>query len=101
MEAKLRNLSVSTGRAGSPRAHIQRLEQVRSQTQLRHVVVTSLAEYLPAGVHELHYFALAGNGGDYLAAPAQVELMYGKATHARTAAERLRILPPADAKAAP
>ncbi|NUO78267.1 MAG: hypothetical protein HOQ32_19935 [Lysobacter sp.] len=59
------------------------------------------AEYLPAGVHELHYFALAGNGGDYLAAPAQVELMYGKATHARTAAERLRILPPADANTAP
>ncbi|UHQ23176.1 MG2 domain-containing protein [Lysobacter sp. 5GHs7-4] len=59
------------------------------------------AEYLPAGDHELHYFALAGNGGDYLAAPAQVELMYGKATHARTAAERLRILPPADANTAP
>lgn len=59
------------------------------------------AEYLPPGRHELHYFALAGNGGDYLAAPAQVELMYGKATRARTAAARLRILPPAGEKAAP
>ena len=27
----------------------ERLEQVRPQTQLRHVIVTSLAEYLPAG----------------------------------------------------
>ena len=49
------------------------------------------AEYLPAGRHELHYFARAGNGGDYLAAPAFVELMYGNATSARTAATRLRI----------
>ncbi|GAA5001177.1 hypothetical protein FNZ56_10070 [Pseudoluteimonas lycopersici] len=47
------------------------------------------AEYLPAGRHEVHYFALVGNSGDYLAAPAVVELMYGKATRARTAAMRL------------
>jgi len=47
------------------------------------------AEYLPAGRHEVHYFALVGNSGDYLAAPAVVELMYGKATRARTAAARL------------
>ena len=49
------------------------------------------AEYLPAGRHEVHYFALVGNSGDYLAAPAVVELMYGKATRARTAAMRLAI----------
>jgi len=49
------------------------------------------AEYLPAGRHELHYFARSGNGGDYLAAPAVVELMYGNATSARTAAARIRI----------
>jgi len=49
------------------------------------------AEYLPAGRHEVHYFALVGNSGDYLAAPAVVELMYGKATRARTAATRFAI----------
>ncbi|WP_157499766.1 alpha-2-macroglobulin family protein [Lysobacter sp. Root983] len=59
------------------------------------------AEYLPAGRHELHYFALAGNGGDYLAAPARVELMYGKASHARTASARLHILAPAAERARP
>ncbi|WP_440222556.1 alpha-2-macroglobulin family protein [Dokdonella sp. MW10] len=49
------------------------------------------AEYLPAGTHEVHYFARVGNAGDYLAAPAVAELMYGNATHARTASVRLRI----------
>ena len=49
------------------------------------------AEHLPAGRHEVHYFAVVGNSGDYLAAPAVVELMYGKATRARTAAARLTI----------
>jgi uncharacterized protein YfaS (alpha-2-macroglobulin family) len=49
------------------------------------------AEYLPSGRHEVHYFAVVGNSGDYLAAPAVVELMYGKATRARTAAMRLAI----------
>jgi len=49
------------------------------------------AEALPAGYHELHYFARVGNSGDYLAAPATAELMYGSATYARTAATRLRI----------
>ncbi|ALN93976.1 alpha-2-macroglobulin N-terminal region family protein [Lysobacter gummosus] len=52
------------------------------------------AEELPAGRHEVRYFARAGNAGDYLAAPAQVELMYGGATQARTAAERVTVLPP-------
>lgn len=54
------------------------------------------AEFLPAGRHELHYFARAGNGGDYLAAPALAELMYGNASNARTAATRL-VIAPADA----
>lgn len=49
------------------------------------------AEYLPAGRHAVHYFARVGNAGDYLAAPALAELMYGEATRARTDAARLRI----------
>ncbi len=51
------------------------------------------AEYLPPGRHEVHYFARVGNAGDYLAAPAVAELMYGSATRARTAAERIKIEP--------
>jgi hypothetical protein len=51
------------------------------------------AEYLPPGRHEVHYFARVGNAGDYLAPPALAELMYGEATRARTAAQRLRIAP--------
>ncbi|MCD9095459.1 hypothetical protein LU699_06385 [Luteimonas fraxinea] len=47
------------------------------------------AERLPAGTHALHYFLRAGNGGDYLAAPATAELMYGGASNARTAALRV------------
>jgi len=57
------------------------------------------AEALPAGDHELHYFARVGNSGDYLAAPAAVELMYGSATYARTAATRLRISEAASGRA--
>lgn len=49
------------------------------------------AEILPAGRHEVHYFARVGHAGDYLAAPAQAELMYGAATRARTAATRVEI----------
>ncbi|MFD0724858.1 alpha-2-macroglobulin family protein [Lysobacter brunescens] len=49
------------------------------------------AKVLPAGRHEVHYFARVGNAGDYLAAPAQAELMYGAATRARTAATRVVI----------
>jgi uncharacterized protein YfaS (alpha-2-macroglobulin family) len=49
------------------------------------------AEILPAGRHEVHYFARVGNAGDYLAAPAQAELMYGAPTRARTAATRVVI----------
>jgi uncharacterized protein YfaS (alpha-2-macroglobulin family) len=51
------------------------------------------AEWLPRGRHEVHYFARVGNRGDYLAAPAQLELMYGAASRARTAAARVRIEP--------
>lgn len=51
------------------------------------------ARYLPEGTHEVHYFARVGNAGDYLAAPAQAELMYGAATRARTGAQRLEFLP--------
>lgn len=51
------------------------------------------AQRLSPGTHEVHYFARAGNAGDYLAAPARLELMYGSATQARTAAERVTILP--------
>ncbi|MGO1894113.1 MAG: hypothetical protein ACTH0Y_13220, partial [Luteimonas sp.] len=49
------------------------------------------AEYLPAGEHVLHYFARAANAGDYLAAPASAELMYGDASAARTATQRITI----------
>ncbi len=51
------------------------------------------AEYLPAGRHEVHYFARVANAGDYLAAPATAELMYGNVSHARTAADRMRVAP--------
>lgn len=49
------------------------------------------AEFLPPGRHEVHYFARVGNAGDYLAPPATAELMYGEATRARTASERIAI----------
>lgn len=51
------------------------------------------AEYLPAGRHDVHYFARVANAGDYLAAPAKAELMYGNASHARTASDRLAVVP--------
>jgi hypothetical protein len=53
------------------------------------------AERLPPGRHVIHYFARAANGGDYLAAPAVAELMYGEASRARTASDRIRIADPA------
>lgn len=59
------------------------------------------AEYLPAGRHEVHYFARVGNSGDYLAAPAVAELMYGASTRARTAAARIAIVPAAVPAAVP
>lgn len=56
------------------------------------------AEHLWPGRHEIHYFARVGNTGDYLAAPAVAELMYGETTRARTAADRIRIADPAPAR---
>ena len=50
------------------------------------------ADTLSPGHHEVHYFAVAGNGGDYLAAPAVAEPMYGGAATARTASTRIRIV---------
>jgi hypothetical protein len=52
------------------------------------------AEHLWPGRHEIHYFARIGNPGDYLAAPAVAELMYGETTRARTAAARIHIADP-------
>ncbi|HST44381.1 MAG TPA: alpha-2-macroglobulin family protein, partial [Luteimonas sp.] len=52
------------------------------------------AQWLPPGRHEVHYFARAGNQGDFLAAPASVELMYGQASRARTAGSRLEVVAP-------
>jgi uncharacterized protein YfaS (alpha-2-macroglobulin family) len=51
------------------------------------------AEFLPAGRHEVHYFARVANSGDYLAAPALAELMYASASSARTEAVRLQFAP--------
>jgi uncharacterized protein YfaS (alpha-2-macroglobulin family) len=52
------------------------------------------AQRLPIGRHEIQYYARVGNTGEYLAAPAVVELMYGEASRARTAADRVRIAGP-------
>ncbi|MUV13286.1 alpha-2-macroglobulin family protein [Noviluteimonas gilva] len=52
------------------------------------------AQRLPIGRHEIQYYARVGNAGEYLAAPAVVELMYGEASRARTAADRIRIANP-------
>lgn len=49
------------------------------------------AERLPPGAHDLYYYARAVHPGDFLALPARAELMYGKASVARTAATRLRV----------
>ncbi|MGH8029582.1 MAG: hypothetical protein ACREO3_06590, partial [Arenimonas sp.] len=53
--------------------------------------VRMYAESLPAGVHEVHYFAQAVHPGDYLAPPAVAELMYGRSSRATTSGQRLRI----------
>jgi uncharacterized protein YfaS (alpha-2-macroglobulin family) len=42
------------------------------------------AERLPAGVHEVHWYAQATHAGTYFAAPALAELMYGRASRATT-----------------
>ena len=38
-----------------------------------------LVELLPAGAHDVHYYAQAVHPGRYLAPPATAELMYGRA----------------------
>ncbi len=52
-------------------------------------VVRIYAEYLPAGRHEIYYYAQAVHPGDYFAPPAIAELMYGRASRANTRADRL------------
>ncbi len=49
------------------------------------------AEFLPAGEHTVYYFLRAASAGDYLAAPAYAELMYGTASKARTPSTRIRV----------
>lgn len=49
------------------------------------------ADALPPGSHEVIYYTRAAHRGDFLALPARAELMYGRASVARTAAMRLKI----------
>lgn len=51
------------------------------------------AEFLPAGRHEVHWFARVATAGTYLAGPAVAELMYGEASHAGTASDTLVLGP--------
>ena len=51
------------------------------------------AEYLPAGQHEIYYYAQAVHPGDYFAPPAIAELMYGRASRANTTSERVVVRP--------
>ncbi len=54
-------------------------------------VVRIYAEYLPAGRHEIYYYAQAVHPGDYFAPPAVAELMYGRASRANTSADRVTV----------
>jgi len=54
-------------------------------------VVRIYAEYLPAGQHEVYYYAQAVHPGNYFAPPAIAELMYGRASRANTSAERVTV----------
>ncbi|MGH8498679.1 MAG: hypothetical protein ACRERV_07730, partial [Methylococcales bacterium] len=54
-------------------------------------VVRIYAEYLPAGRHEVYYYAQAVHPGNYFAPPAIAELMYGRASRANTSAERVTV----------
>ena len=49
------------------------------------------AERLPPGDHVVYYYARAAHRGDYFAPPATAELMYGGASVARTAPQRVNI----------
>jgi uncharacterized protein YfaS (alpha-2-macroglobulin family) len=51
------------------------------------------AEKLPAGTHEVFYYAQAVQPGDYFAPPAVAELMYGRASRSTTVPERIVIVP--------
>jgi hypothetical protein len=52
-------------------------------------------DQLPAGTHEIRYYARAMQDGRFTAMPAVAELMYGPATVARTAAASIEITPAA------
>ncbi len=81
-----------SGVGGSDLERAAPLGSVYFQTRQLHPVNPRFyADRLPAGRHLIHYFSRVANTGDYLAAPALAELMYGSATHARTAATRLRL----------
>jgi uncharacterized protein YfaS (alpha-2-macroglobulin family) len=54
-------------------------------------VVRIYAEYLPAGRHEIYYYAQAVHPGNYFAPPAVAELMYGRASRANTSADRVTV----------
>ncbi len=51
------------------------------------------AQYLPAGQHEIYYYAQAVHPGDYFAPPAVAELMYGRASRANTTSDRVVVRP--------
>lgn len=51
------------------------------------------AQYLPAGQHEIYYYAQAVHPGDYFAPPAIAELMYGRASRANTTSDRVVVRP--------
>ena len=54
-------------------------------------IVRIYAEYLPAGHHQIYYYAQAVHPGDYFAPPAIAELMYGRASRANTSADRVTV----------
>lgn len=56
--------------------------------------VRMYAEALPPGSHEVNYYVQAVHPGRYFAPPATAELMYGRNSHASTAADDVTVLPP-------
>lgn len=59
--------------------------------QLGDTEVRLYAEWLPPGRHEAHYYARVHHAGRYLAPGATAELMYGRASQARTEAAVLEV----------
>lgn len=51
------------------------------------------AEILPPGKHAVHYFARVAHPGQFLAAPATAEVMYGNIGRARSAGTQLKFVP--------